>query len=314
MSLDLAAETASIQQLQQTPIDNVLKIIDHGLAQLPTYRELYYRWERQHWQAHEIDFTVDIQQLDQMSDADISEIITITASFFQGEASVTDALAPYVMAMPDEEMRFFVTTQLVDEARHTIFFDRFFTEVLNVDDEHIEERLLLAREFMSPAMRFILIDSLADITQRLQREPKNGKLLVEAVVLYHIITEGTMGVAGQRKLLEYFRQKDLFPAFRGGFTAVARDESRHVLFGVKFLRDMLQQDPAYGEVIQAAIQRYAPAALGALAPDASELPTLLARREDPWLTQRYGQASLTKKLKVIGLNIEVPTVKPAPVF
>src|SRR6185312_8786618 len=61
-------------------------------------------------------------------------------------------------------------------------------------------------------------------------------------------------------------------------------------------------------------QTYAPAAINALAPDESSIPALLARHEDPWLTQRYGQDSLAKKLKVIGLSMELPTVPPPPTF
>ncbi len=308
-----APESASLQQLQQTPVDTVLQIIDQGLVQLPSYRELYYRWERQQWSAQDIDFTRDLVQWNQMEEETWSELIDILASFFQGEASVTVALAPYAMAMPDEEMRFFVTTQLVDEARHTIFFDRFFKDVINVDNERIEERLQLAQQLMNASMRFILIDALTDIAQRLQKDPQNRALLVEGVTLYHIIVEGTMGVAGQRHVLEQFRQADLLPAFRGGFTAVARDESRHVLFGVKFLRDMLQQDSAYGEVIRAAINAYTPAALEALAPNQATLPDMLARGEDPWQAQRYGLSSLVKKLKVIGLSMELPVIPPPPV-
>jgi ribonucleoside-diphosphate reductase beta chain len=312
MSLEVSAEAASLKQLQHTPIDSVLQIIDHGLVHLPTYRELYYRWERQQWRAQDIDFASDALQLDQMTEKEWEEIISIVAAFFQGEASVTDALAPYITAMPDEEMRFFITTQLVDETRHTVFFDRFFKEVLEVDDEKIEERLQLAQQFMNPSMRFILIDSLTQVARRLQAEPENRALLIEGVVLYHVIAEGTMGVAGQRQLLEHFRRNNLFPAFRGGFTAVARDESRHVLFGVKFLRDMLQENAASGAVIRSAVQRYAPAAIEALAPDEAAVSQALARREDPWLTQRYGQHSLAKKLKVMGVSMPLPPVPPPP--
>lgn len=314
MSLELSSERASLQQLQQTPIDHVLQIIDQGLVHLPSYRELYYRWERQQWQAGEIDFSLDSLQWEQMTEGQQDNFLSIIASFFQGEASVTDALAPYVIAMPDEEMRFYATTQLVDETRHTVFFDRFFTEVLHVEEGNIEERLLIAQQYMNSSMRFILMDSLTDIAQRLRCKPQDRALLIEGVVLYHVITEGTMGLAGQRHLLEYFRRENLFPAFRGGFTAVARDESRHVLFGVKFLRDMLQQDAGYAEVIQEAINTYAPIAIDALAPADSSISEALDRQEDPWVTQRYGQNSLAKKLKVIGLSMELPPLPPLPAF
>lgn len=44
--------------------------------------------------------------------------------------------------------------------------------------------------------------------------------LIKGVTLYHVIVEGTMALAGQRSLLEFYRQSNIFPAFRGGFTAV----------------------------------------------------------------------------------------------
>lgn len=316
MATEAAPLAASLRQLQQTPIDSVLQVIDQGLIHLPTYRELYYRWERQHWQAHEIDFTPDILQWRQLDEDMQLDFIRLAASFFQGEASVTDALAPYVIAMPNEEMRFYVTTQLVDEARHTIFFDRFFREVLQVDEGSVEEMLQFAQQFMNMSQQTILVDMLADMATRLANDPHDLTLLVEGVTLYHIVLEGTMALAGQRQMLEQCRKKNLFPAFRGGFTAVARDESRHVIFGVKVLRDLTQENPAYARVVQEAIQTYAPIALDALAPAEAFIPTMLARHEDPWEAQRYGQESLRKKLKVIGLNIEVPplTAPSAPAF
>ena len=59
MTIDTPLESATLKQLQKTPIDNVLQIIDDGLVHLPTYRELYYRWERQQWRALYIVFSGD---------------------------------------------------------------------------------------------------------------------------------------------------------------------------------------------------------------------------------------------------------------
>lgn len=309
MSIEISSEeNASLAELQHTPIDNVLNIIDKGLVHLPSYRELYYRWERQQWRTQDIDFVPDRIQWELMSEEEQEEHLYSIASFFQGEASVTDALAPYVIAMPDEEMRIYVTTQLVDEARHTVFFARFFSEVLDIDEELLEESLALARHYMNQDMRYILIDALLDVADRIRREPCNLSQLVEGVTLYHVIIEGTMALAGQRNLLETYRQDNLFPAFRSGFTAVARDESRHVIFGVKFLRDMIQRDPAHASVVRAAIEKYAPPALAALRPPDDVIPAMFAMQLDPWTTQRYGLESLRKKLKVIGLSMELPGV------
>src|SRR6266852_579214 len=312
MSIDTPLESASLTQLQQTPIDNVLHIIDEGLVHLPTYRELYYRWERQQWRAQDIDFSGDRKQWEGMSQDERDMRMYGLSAFFQGEACVTDTFGPYVIAMPDEEMRIFATTQLVDEARHTVFFARFFKEVLGVDKEKLEDALAVAREYMNTHLKYILIDALVEVAERIQREPVNLAHLVEGITLYHVVVEGTMALAGQRSILEFYRLNDLFPAFRGGFTAVARDESRHVVFGVKFLREMIQRDKAYANVIHAAINKYAPIAIAAIMPAQQQVQQILAIGEDPWVTPRYGVESLGKKLKVIGLSMKLPEVPPPP--
>jgi ribonucleoside-diphosphate reductase beta chain len=314
MSIDMPLESASLAQLQQTPIDSVLNIIDQGLVHLPTYRELFYRWERQQWRAEEIDFTSDRRQWEKMSPQERQDRLFGLSAFFRGEACVTDTLGPYITAMPDEEMRIFVTTQLADEARHTVFFARFFKEVLGIDKETLEETLEEIRQYMNEHLQYILIDSLSDVAERIRKEPGDLTHLVEGITLYHIIVEGTMALAGQRGILEFYRQNNLFPAFRGGFTAVARDESRHVVFGVKFLREMIQRDAAYARTVKAAIDKYAPVALTALTPKDEYIPNILAMQADPWLTPRYAVDSLRKKIKVVGLSMELPVVPPPPVF
>lgn len=313
MSIDMPLESAPLSQLQQTPIDNVLHIIDEGLVHLPTYRELYYRWERQQWRAQEIDFSGDRKQWEGMSEDERKMRLYGLSAFFQGEACVTDTLGPYVIAMPDEEMRIFLTTQLVDEARHTVFFARFFKEVLGVDKEKLEDALTVARGYMNEHLKYILIDALSEVAGGIQREPENLARLVEGVTLYHVIIEGAMALAGQRSILDLYRMNELFPAFRGGFTAVARDESRHVVFGVKFLRDMIQQDASNARIVHDTIEKYAPTALEGISPAPEQIQMMLANGDDPWMTPRYAQESLGKKLKVIGLSMKLPAVPPLPV-
>lgn len=308
VSLNLPLEQASLLQLQHTPIDNVLQIIDEGLVHLPGYRELYYRWERQQWKISEIDFEVDRQQWEAMPDSERMMRLYGLSGFFQGEASVTDTLSPYIIAMPEEEMRLFLITQQADEARHTLFFARFFSEVIGIDRGRLEDTLAEVREYMNSPMKYILIEALADVSLRLRQDPTNLVTLVEAVTLYHVIGEGTMALAGQRGILEAYRLINLFPSFRAGFTAIARDESRHVLFGVKFLRDMIQRDHAYASVVQTAIEKYATTAVQATMPTNLQIAYFQSRNYDPWLAARFAQSSLRKKLKVIGLNMNLPEV------
>jgi ribonucleoside-diphosphate reductase beta chain len=308
MSLEISAEDANLEQLQDVPVADILQTIDQGLVHLPTYRELYYRWERQQWQTQEIDFIADRIQWEDMSDEERTSHITTLSTFFQGEACVTDALAPYVLAAPDEEMRIFLTTQLVDESRHTVFFDHFFREVVEIDADGLEEALALARQHINRATSHILLEALPETADRIRQDPGNLPHLIEGVVLYHLIIEGTMALAGQRALLERFREEHVFPALCSGMAALTRDESRHVLFGVRFLRDMLQQDPAHATVIAQAINHYAPIALEGLTPSEELMQLMLSEGDDPWKSFRYGRDSLRKKLKVIGLEIKLPEI------
>src|SRR5438067_10928682 len=205
-------------------------------------------------------------------------------------------------------MRIFLTTQLVDEARHTVFFARFFREVLGVQKDTLEETLQVTLEYMNRHLQYLLIDALSEVAERIRQEPRNLAHLVEGITLYHVIVEGTMALAGQRSILEFYRQNNLFPAFRGGFTAVARDESRHVVFGVKFLREMIQRDAANAKVIQAAVDKYAPIALEAIYPAPQQVQIMLLNADDPWTTLRYAQESLAKKLIVIGMSMKLPQI------
>ena len=314
MSIEMPLENASLTQLQQTPIDNVLNSIDQGLVHLPSYRELYYRWERQQWRAQDIDFSSDRSQWEGMTQDQRTMRMYGLSSFFQGEACVTDTLAPYVTAMPDEETRIFLTTQLVDEARHTVFFARFFHEVLGVEKDSLEEMLAVARQYMNSHLKYILIDALSEVAERIRQEPGNPAYLVEGITLYHVIVEGMLALSGQRGILEFYRLNGLFPGFRGGFTAVARDESRHVVFGVKFLRDIIQRDAANAQVVHDAIEKYAATAFTALTPPTEQIQQILAAGDDPWVTPRYAQDSLRKKLKVIGLSMALPEVPLPPFF
>jgi ribonucleoside-diphosphate reductase beta chain len=306
-------ESASLAELQQTPIDNVMNIIDEGLVHLPTYRELYYRWERQQWQSQEIDFSADRQQWLSMTEEERGAHLGSFAAFFLGEAYVADTLAPYITAMPDEEMRLFTTTQLADEARHTIFFSRFFSEVLELDKGRMEETVAAIEQNIGEGLRFILVNALTDISKRIREQPQNLEYLVEGVTLYHVIVEGTLALAGQHGMLDFYRQNNFFPGFRAGFTAVARDESRHIIFGVKFLREMLARDAKYASVVANVINMYGPGAIMGLIGSDEEVQLALANGRDPWETARYGANSLRKKLKVIGLEMNLDWLEvPAP--
>ena len=54
---------------------------------------------------------------------------------------MTADLAPFLLAAPSGEVEVFLATQLVDEARHAAFFDRFGAEVMALDADDLRGRM-----------------------------------------------------------------------------------------------------------------------------------------------------------------------------
>jgi len=125
--------------------------------------------------------------------------------------------------------------------------------------------------------------------------------LVEAVTLYHMIIEGALALTGQHFIIEYNTEQNTLPAFVEGFNKVARDEHRHIAFGVRFLTDMAQEDPKYRDAMQRTMGEALPIADGVLDPPWAEdedLEMFGVSRDE---THAFAAQCLTRRLKVIGL-------------
>src|SRR5258708_23954143 len=99
-------------------------------------------------------------------------------------------------------MRIFMNHEVVDDERHTVVFVRFFREELGVEKEKLEDALAVARGYMNAQLKYILIEALAEVSERIRQEPGNLAHLVEGITLYHVVVEGTMALPGQRRILE----------------------------------------------------------------------------------------------------------------
>jgi ribonucleoside-diphosphate reductase beta chain len=294
-------ERAGLSELGRTDIDDVLAIIDQDTAD---YSALYYRWERQQWSAGTIDFDEDRRQwAEEFTPQQKRSFLWGLASFYVGEEQVTHALVPFVDAAPTEEQQVFLTTQLVDEARHTVFFDRFYSDVLHEPGNDMKSRLERQAGRLNDGFRALLLEMLPAAADALRRDPENLEKLVEGVLLYHIVIEGTLALTGQRFLLDYARRNDLVPGFRQGFTAVARDESRHVSFGMKFLREMVLRDARYAGVIQNALRRVLPVSMTVIEPPGGDMTYFDPLPYGPNDLTVFALNSLTKRLRVIGVGL-----------
>ena len=80
------------------------------------------------------------------------------------EQRVAATLTPYVAAAPKLEQKIFLTTQCVDEARHSVFFDRWFQEVVAAGDGDLARRLRSSRQWVGPGFGPLFDEYLEDVT------------------------------------------------------------------------------------------------------------------------------------------------------
>lgn len=302
-------EGASLAEMRNVDIDDVYKQMDWLLESRPTPLDLYHRWENQNWSTQGLDFSEDAAHWKSLEGpfAGIrTELQRSFTLFFVGEQAVTDTLSPLVHAAPDEGSRIFLATQLVDEARHSVFFSRFFDEVIGIPGG-LSEALTVLRDKTVGGFRKLFDEDLVDATERVRKDPADYGAWVEGITIYHLIVEGMLALTGQKYLLGILREMQMLPGFYAGFTAVARDESRHVNYGVRAIMEAGVRDPAMLGRVEDTIRRLLPEACRIVAaPDRrfaitpQDTPENL--RISPYEVRSFSLTSLTKRLRVAGLS------------
>jgi len=203
-----------------------------------SYERLYRLWEENHWSATAIDFSVDKEHWRERMDDHMREAALWNyAMFLVGEEAVARTLTPVVDAAPEFPQQIFLTTQIVDEARHHVFFDRFMREVAG-EGTDTASTLAASDRFLTWGFRKVF-EELDRVTDALRKKPKDMPLLAQTIALYHVVIEGLLAIPGQHFIQRYLEKYELLPGFSAGITNVSRDESRHVAFGIKFLGDLI---------------------------------------------------------------------------
>ncbi|MBA3839838.1 MAG: ribonucleotide-diphosphate reductase subunit beta [Thermoleophilaceae bacterium] len=282
-----------------------------GQLKLMTPQQLYELWERQHWQSQEIDFTKDREDWARFSDEQKDTLVWLLSSFFIGEERVTTQFSGLVMAYEDEHEESFLATQQVDEARHMQFFDRFYREVVGLEQEEFDGRLQRVREELNEAFTTLFDEALVEAGRRLIADPGDREAKVDFVTTYHMVIEGTLALTGQHFITDYLEENGLLPGFVEGFDNVARDEHRHVAYGTWWLQQNAGADENLGRRLQEKLGELVPVAAGVLVPPGAD-PTdyeILGYTSDE--VNGFAFNSLSRRLKAIGVPLEMPAASEA---
>jgi hypothetical protein len=230
-----------------------MSVASQSLMDNVTYEDLYRRWEGGNWSAYDIDFSGDKAGWEGLTDIQRRSAMWIYSMFFYGEDRVADTLAPYITAAPTEEQSYFLATQQVDEVRHSVFFHRFFKEVIGVGGDSIQQTLASTLPQLNWGYRGIFdrLDLMAEELRKDRSLPKYA----QAITLYHLIVEGSLAQPGQHFIEDFFASEETMPGFSSGIANVSRDEQRHIGFGVKVLSELLREGaPGYEECRAAVVE------------------------------------------------------------
>jgi ribonucleoside-diphosphate reductase beta chain len=303
---ELHTEDEALSVLMDADIDKVMSGLDKIVEAAPSYEKLFARWERQHWSTEDFDFSVDAEQWadKSMFTEDERRFIEFGFSeFFLGEERVTVELLPFALAAPTHEAQIFLTTQISDEAKHTVFWDRFYREVLKIDAASLGDMIDKQRYVVNDDWDTLFNGILHECAEDLRKDPSDFPSLVRGVTVYMIVIEGMLALTAARFMIKSLKERGWFPGFTAGFTAVNRDESRHVGFGVKFLADAIKADQANARIVENTLKECLPVAPLVFVPPWVDDPYDF---QTPFYHSReiyeYAAKSLSKKLAAMGLD------------
>ena len=264
---------------------------------------LYRHWEDSQWNPFEVDLATDAEQWGELSEAERGLIHWVLSSLMVAEERITTKFAGLVAAHGTEEEATFLSTQQVDEARHMQFYARFQDEVV-ADPATVAAHVERARAEVSDAFRHIFDGELVRAHERLLREPESAEAKIRFITLYHVILEGTLGLTTFRFVTGYLNEHDLLPGFVDGYSKIHHDETRHIGYGVWFLRESVRDDPAAADAIRDMLRTLLPSVAESLEPanvsDGSAADLLGVEPEE---IRDFALNGLTRRLDIIGVPL-----------
>ena len=268
--------------------------------QLNDPQTLYRRWEDSQWSPFDIDLATDIAQWSGLQDEQRKLIFFVLSSLMVAEERITTKFSGLVGAHGCEEEAAFLATQQVDEARHMQFYARFQDEVVaspDVISAHIDR----GRGEVSAAFRQIFDVALVEAHERLVAAPSDLEAKVRFVTLYHLVLEGALGLTSFKFITDYLKENRLLPGFVEGYSKIHQDETRHIGYGVWWLRETVSENPSAPDTIRSTLRDLLPSVAESLKPPGDAESVLGVADDD---LRSFALDGLTRRLKVIGVPIE----------
>jgi ribonucleoside-diphosphate reductase beta chain len=271
--------------------------------QLNDPQTLYRHWEDQQWSPFSVDLSIDKQQWPRLEPS-LHEIIYFAlSSLMVAEERITTKFAGLVGARAPEEETTFLATQQVDEARHMQFYARFRDEVI-AEPQLIAAHVERAREQVSDSFRKLFDGALVELHDELIANPDDPAAKVRFITLYHLVLESTLGLTTFKFVTDYLSGEGLLPGFVDGYSKIHHDETRHIGYGIWFLREAVRERPELAETVRETLRDVLPAVAESLKPPGGgngSGEVLGVTQEE---IREFALGGLTRRLRLIGVPLE----------
>jgi ribonucleoside-diphosphate reductase beta chain len=195
------------------------------------------------WDPQAIDFSRDGADWAGFDDQEKDFLLRTLALFQAGEEGVTRDLLPLIMAVAGEgrlEEEIFLTSFLWEEAKHVEFFRRWLDEVAVATED--------LAHYMTPSYEHLFLVELPSALDALKSDP-SVEAQIRASVTYNMIIEGVLAETGYHGFRQSLEANQKLPGLLDGIRLLARDESRHIRYGVFLLDRLINASPNGWEVM-----------------------------------------------------------------
>jgi len=208
------------------------------------------------WDPQGLDLTRDVEDWARFTPVETEFILRTVALFQAGEEAVTLDLLPLIETIAAEgriEEEMYLTSFLWEEAKHVEFFRRWLDDVAAARGD--------LWRYVTPSYERLFVDELPAAMGAL-RTDRSVTTQIRASTTYNMIIEGVLAETGYHGFRQSLQQTGQLPGLLEGITLIARDESRHIRYGVYLLNRLIASTPDGWDVMNARMNELLGPAMG----------------------------------------------------
>jgi ribonucleoside-diphosphate reductase beta chain len=236
-------------KIQETQIERYRSTRGLNYDSIPW--KLWEKSKKLFWDPADLDFTQDVADWKEMSEASRTIVAMSARGFMVGEEAVTLDIVPLLRCMSDLgrlEDTMYLAMFTMEEAKHTDMFRRWF-DAVGLDPSSLDGLVRAQNEAMRGSRPGIFDGVLTRVMQRLDTD-KSPEAILDATLVYNQLVEGVAAINGYRRWDETFRKIEKLPGLEAGLKLTQRDERRHIAYGTYLGRQILSEHPELWEFVE----------------------------------------------------------------